>query len=111
MQLQLLDISDLGAVKRLQNVDLPKGTGPHATVLAPDNRTVAISTYYVQHAPGFATGPPFDTVNERAVRLYVLANDSNSFAPHPVVPFIPFKDLFPHRGMARPHGMAFKLVP
>jgi hypothetical protein len=39
-----------------------------------------------------------------------LAQDGNSFSPHPQVPYIDFKNLFPHKGAARPHGMAFKAV-
>jgi selenium-binding protein 1 len=107
---QLLDISNLDKVKVLTTLKLPKLAGPHATVLAPDNRTVAISTYYVQHPSGVGYTQPFTNVNERSIRLYKVSEDGNSFAPHPVVHFIDFKSMFPHRVVARPHGMAFRPV-
>lgn len=42
--------------------------------------------------------------------MYTVAEDGNSFAPHDKAPMIDFKNLFPHKGIARPHGMAFKAV-
>ncbi|WIA10756.1 hypothetical protein OEZ85_010926 [Tetradesmus obliquus] len=109
-QVQLLDISDLNAVKVLQSDSLPKSAGPHATVLAPGDKLLAISTYYVQHDHGQGYAEPFTRVNERSVRLFTVADDGSGFKPHPDVPFIDFKGLFPHKGIARPHGMAFKSV-
>lgn len=108
--MQLLDISDLNAVKVLQSDSLPKSAGPHATVLAPGDKLLAISTYYVQHDHGQGYAEPFTRVNERSVRLFTVADDGSGFKPHPDVPFIDFKGLFPHKGIARPHGMAFKSV-
>ena len=108
--MKLLDISDLNKVTSLQTLSLPKNAGPHATVLAPGDKLLAISTYYVQHKSGEGYTAPFTSQNERSIRLFTVAEDGNSFKPHPVVPVINFKDLFPHRGVARPHGMAFKVV-
>jgi hypothetical protein len=109
-QVQLLDISNQSDVKVLQSISLPKSTGPHATVLAPGDKLLAISTYYVQHDHNQGYTEPFTRVNERSVRLFTVADDGSSFKPHPDVPFIDFKNLFPHKGIARPHGMAFKAV-
>ena len=110
LQVTLLDISDLNSIKRLQTLSLPKNTGPHATVLAPGEKLLAISTFYVQHKRGQGNSAPFTSVNERSIRLFTVAEDGNSFQPHPVVPIINFKNMFPRRGVARPHGMAFKAV-
>lgn len=109
-QVQLLDIADPAQAKLLQNLDLPPGTGPHATVLAGNERLLAVSTYYVKHDFGRGVAPPFTVDNEKGVRLYTVAEVGNSFKPHPSVPLINFSGLSPHKGIARPHGMAFKSV-
>jgi hypothetical protein len=67
-------------------------------VLAPGDKLVAISTYYVQHDHGQGYVEPFTRVNERGIRLFTVADDGSNFAPHPDVPFIDFKSLFPHKG-------------
>eukprot|EP00775_Hariotina_reticulata_P013143 gene13143-13273_t len=110
-EVQLLDISNTSNVKLLQTMALPKKAGPHATVLAPGDKLLAISTYYVQHDHGLGFAAPFTDVGEKGVRLYSVAADGNSITSHPKVPYIDFKNLFPHKGTARPHGMAFKAVP
>jgi len=111
LQVRLLDITDVNALKDLQNYDLPKGTGPHAIVIAPGERLVALSNYYVRHNQGLGVAGPFTDLSDKSVRLFSVAADGNSFVPHPKVPVIDFKNLFPHKGTARPHGMAFKAVP
>jgi hypothetical protein len=110
LQVQLLDISNTSAIQVLQSISLPQAAGPHATVLAPGDKLLAISTYYVQHDHGQGYAEPFTRVNERGVRLFTVADDGSSFEPHPEVPFIDLKNLFSHKGAARPHGMAFKAV-
>lgn len=109
--MRLIDISDPKSLKELQNYDLPKGTGPHAILYAPGERLVALSNYYVAHGSGEAFSRPFTDVSDKTVRLFTVSADGNSFSPHPDVPVINFKDAFPHKGIARPHGMAFKAVP
>jgi hypothetical protein len=111
LQVRLLDISNPSSLKELQNYDLPKGAGPHAILFAPGERLVALSNYYVNHDQGEGFAEPFTDSTEKSVRLFTIAADGNSFSPHPQVPYIDFKNLFPHKGVARPHGMAFKAVP
>jgi hypothetical protein len=109
MQVRLLDMSDPSSLAELQNYNLPKGAGPHGITIAPGERLVATSNYYVSHnGQGFTA--PFTGTAERSIRLFTLAQDGNSFSPHPQVPYIDCKNLFPHKGAARPHGMAFKAV-
>jgi hypothetical protein len=110
LQVMLLDIADLNNASIMQTIKLPRNTDPHATVLAPGDKLLAISTYYLQN-PASEALPAVTKDKEKNIRLYTVADDGNSFAPHPVVPVIPFRTMFPHRGVARPHGMAFKLVP
>lgn len=110
-QVRLLDISNPYKLQELQNFDLPKNTGPHAIVSAPGDRLVALSNYYVEHNRGAGIATPFTDTSDKTVRLFTVAADGNSFAPHPKVPVIDFKSAFPHKGIARPHGMAFKAVP
>lgn len=104
-------MSNPNKLKELQNLDLPKGTGPHAIVIAPGDRLVALSNYYVRHNAAKGVAAPFTDMSDKTVRLFTVAADGNSFAPHPKVPVIDFKTAFPHKGIARPHGMAFKAVP
>lgn len=111
LQVRLLDMSNPSSLKELQNFDLPKGTGPHAIVIAPGERLVALSNYYVRHNQGLGVAGPFTDVSDKTVRLFTVSADGNSFAPHPKAPVIDFKTAFPHKGIARPHGMAFKAVP
>jgi hypothetical protein len=117
IQIRLLDIGKPASLKDLQNIDLPKGTGPHAIVIAPGEKLIAVSNYYVQHDG--PSGPatlgavaPFNEHAAKTIRLFTVAADGNSLSPHPKLPdgVIDFKNLFPHRGIARPHGMAFKAV-
>jgi hypothetical protein len=110
VQVKLLDIADLKNSSIMQTIQLPANTGPHATVLAPGDKLLAISTYYLQNPESEAL-PAVTSEKEKNIRLFTVADDGNSFAPHPVLPVIKFKTMFPHRGVARPHGMAFKLVP
>jgi hypothetical protein len=110
LQICLLDISNPYALQELQNVDLPKNTGPHAIVIAPGDRLVALSNYCVRHNRGAGFATPFTDNTDKTVRLFTVAADGNSFAPHPTVPVIDFQHSFPHKGIARPHGMAFKAV-
>jgi hypothetical protein len=107
----LIDISNPKSLKELQNYDLPQGTGPHAILIAPGERLVALSNYYVAHGAGEAFTNPFTDTSDKSVRLFTVSADGNSFQPHPQVPVIDFKNAFPHKGIARPHGMAFKAVP
>lgn len=111
LQVRLLDISNPSSLKELQNYDLPKGAGPHAILIAPGERLVALSDYYVSHNQGLGIGQPFTDQTDKQVRLFSVTADGNSFSPHPKVPVIDFKNAFPHKGIARPHGMAFKAVP
>jgi hypothetical protein len=114
VQVRLIDISDPKSLKELQNYDLPKSTGPHAIVIAPGEQLVALSNYYVAHSSGIhgeGFASPFTDVSDKTVRLFTVSADGSSFKPHPQVPIINFKDAFPHKGIARPHGMAFKAVP
>jgi hypothetical protein len=110
-EVKLLDISDTSNVQLLHTTTLPRKVGPHATVLAPGERLLAIATYYVQHDHGLGFTPPFTDVAEKGIRLFTVADDGNSITSHPKVPYIDFKSLFPHKGTARPHGMTFKAVP
>lgn len=110
-QVRLVDISNVNKLREIQNLDLPQGTGPHAIVIAPGERLVALSNYYVRHNGAQAFAAPFTDQSDKSVRFFTVAADGNSFAPHPQVPRIDFKNLFPHKGIARPHGMAFKAVP
>lgn len=109
--LQLLDIADPSNVKLLQVVQLPAKARPHALVLAPGEKLLAVSTYYVQHDRKMGFQAPFTDVTEKAVRLFSVADDGNSITRHPTARYIDFKNLFPSKGKARPHGMAIKAVP
>jgi hypothetical protein len=87
MQVRLLDMSDPSSLAELQNYNLPKGAGPHGITIAPGERLVATSNYYVSHnGQGFTA--PFTGTAERSIRLFTLAQDGNSFSPHPQVPYI-----------------------
>jgi hypothetical protein len=110
LQGKLLNIADLSNARVMQTIQLPGNTGPHATVLAPGDKLLAISTYYLQNPESEAL-PAVTSDKEKNIRLFTVADDGNSFAPDPVVPVVEFRNMFPHRGVARPHGMAFKPVP
>jgi hypothetical protein len=110
LQVRLLDMSNPSSLQDMQIYKMPKGTGPHATVVAPGERLVAVSNYYVKHNRGTGRAAPFIDNTEKSIRLFSVAADGNSFTPHPQVPVIDFKNEFPHKGIAQPHGMAFKAV-
>lgn len=92
-----LDISNLNAVKRLDNPDENQGIiGPHYVKISPDKKNLLVTDYFVQTGDIGVVNTPADY---KAQWIDILSDGSLAFNRS-----IDFQSQFANRGGARPHS-------
>jgi hypothetical protein len=93
-----LDISDLNNVKRLDNPDVDQPTiGPHYVKVAPDQKHLLVTDYFVQTGDIGVINTPADY---KGLYIDILNDGSLSFNRS-----IDFQREFANRGGAKPHSV------
>ncbi|KAG2486448.1 hypothetical protein HYH03_014895 [Edaphochlamys debaryana] len=103
-KVMLFDTSNPLRPRLLDTLQLPKGSGAHVCMLAPDGRTGVVGTYFLDegaagqiHLAGDSTVHVFKI--DAGAKRFLLKN-RGAYT-------IDFKNLVPAKGAFRPHGVAY----